>query len=156
TKRNPEFRMRNRSNCVEIIPHSIFRIQHSICWLLMPVCLGADSRPISEPALLISSPVTHSAWMLHKPAPQWGAEGVRQILDRCREAGIRRVYWRCFDGGRALYASRLVEPEHGFDADNYHVGRDSAWVLDALKQYDYATFDSFRAALAYGHQTGFE
>ena len=56
-------------------------------------CSGDEmARPIR-----LSSPVTHSDWILAtEPAPAWGPEGVRQILDRARECGWERVYWRCF------------------------------------------------------------
>lgn len=123
------------------------------------ILAAATSARAAEPApkkVLLASPVTHSDWMVHNPAPEWGPKGVRQILDRCKECGWKRVYWRCFDGGRATYASKLMEPLHGFDEDNYHRGKDSAWVLDRLKACDYNKFDSFKEALAYGRQIGLE
>jgi uncharacterized lipoprotein YddW (UPF0748 family) len=49
-----------------------------------------------------------------------------------------------------------MEPLHGFDDDNYHRGRDSAWVLDKLKLYDWGSFDAFKEAIAYGHRVGLE
>jgi uncharacterized lipoprotein YddW (UPF0748 family) len=50
----------------------------------------------------------------------------------------------------------LLEPLHGFDEDNYHCGRDSAWVIEKLKLYDWSRFDAFKEAIAYGHQIGLE
>src|SRR5512146_907534 len=113
----------------------IMRVLSTCVLLLATLVLPMSAAPAraedgSRKKVELASPVTHSDWMVHKPAPAWGPEGVRQILDRCKECGWKRVYWRCFDGGRALYASKLMEPEHGFDEDNYHRGRDSAWVLD--------------------------
>lgn len=104
----------------------------------------------------LASPITHSDWMLRTPAPAWGPEGVRQILDRCKQCGWSRVYWRCFDGGRACYLSKLMEPLHGFDEDNYHRDKGSAWVIDKLRVYDWGRFDAFKEAIAYGHQIGLE
>ena len=124
--------------------------------LLAGFCLAADTQPAPDGRCILSSPVTHSDWMVRKPAPKWGPEGVRQILDRCREAGLRRVYWRCFDGGRGLYPSRLLEPLHGFDEDNYHRGRDSEWLLDVLKPLDWGSFDALKEAIDYGHKIGIE
>ncbi len=49
-----------------------------------------------------------------------------------------------------------MDPLHGFDDDNYHRGRDTAWVLDKLKLYDWGSFDAFKTAIAYGHQIGLE
>jgi len=121
------------------------------------LCLAtARGEELARKKVSLGSPITHSDWMLHNPAPVWGPQGVRQILDRCKACGWKRVYWRCFDGGRACYGSRLMEPLHGFDEDNYTCGRDSAWVIDKLKLYDWGRFDAFKEAVAYGHQIGLE
>ena len=112
---------------------------------------GAGSAPVR-----LASPVTHSDWMLRDPAPAWGPEGVRQILDRCRECGWTRVYWRCFDGGRALYPSRLLQPAHGYDEENYHRDHGSEWVLAKLAPYDWGTYDALAEAVRYGHEIGIE
>ena len=118
----------------------------------------ADARAQTRPRkpVQLASPVTHSDWMVRAPAPRWGPQGVRQILDRCKQCGWTRVYWRCFDGGRACYPSRLMEPFHNFDEDNYHRGRDSASVLEKLKPCDFGSFDALKEAIAYGHQLGIE
>lgn len=123
-----------------------------------PAWMRAES-PSSRPArsdIVLSVPVTHSDWMLHHPAPAWGPAGVRQILDRCREAGLRRVYWRCLDGGRACYPSKLVDPLHGFDDDNYHRGQPTEKLVEQLKAFDWGSFDAFREAIDYGHKLGLE
>jgi len=105
----------------------------------------------------VGSPITHSDWMLRDPAPQWGPEGVRQVLDRCKACGWDRVYWRCFDGGRALYHSRLMDPLHNFDADeNYHKDHGSEWVLEKLSRFDWSESDAFAEAVRYGHEIGLE
>lgn len=126
------------------------------CSTTVLFCASASGEEAPSRKVTLSSPITHSDWMLHNPAPIWGPQGVRQILDRCKACGLKRVYWRCFDGGRACYASRLMDPLHGFDDDNYHRGRDSAWVLDKLKLYDWGSFDAFKVAITYGHQIGLE
>jgi len=114
---------------------------------------GEDAPP---PKVILASPITHSDWMVHDPSPKWGPEGVRQILDRCKQCGWKRVYWRCFDGGRACYLSRLMDPLHGFDEDNYHRGKGSAWVIEKLAPYDWGSFDAFKEAISYGHSIGLE
>lgn len=119
---------------------------------MTPICAGkpAPRRP------LLATPVTHSDWMVRENAPAWGPEGVREILDRCAEAGIARVYWRCFDGGRALYLSKYMGPAHIYDEDNYHVGKDSEWVVARLRQFDYGAFDTLAEALLYGREIGMQ
>jgi len=49
-----------------------------------------------------------------------------------------------------------MEPLHGFDEDNYHRGKDSAWVIEKLKPYDWGRFDAFKEAIEYGHKIGLE
>jgi uncharacterized lipoprotein YddW (UPF0748 family) len=106
--------------------------------------------------LPLASPVTHSDWLVREPAPAWGPEGVHRILDRARECGWTRVYWRCFDGGRACYASRLLEPYHGYDPENYHRDHGTEAVLKKLESCDFRTFDALREAIDYGHRIGLE
>lgn len=113
-------------------------------------------EPMNPPMILLASPVTHSDWMLKDPAPAWGPEGVREILDRCKSCGWDRVYWRCFDGGKALYPSKIMDPAHGYDEENYHRDHGSTWVLDKLKDLDWGSFDALKEAVTYGHQIGIE
>ena len=128
----------------------------AVLWAVTGPETGPAGAGTSARRVRLASPVTHSDWMIRKPAPSWGAEGVRQILDRCRACGWRRVYWRCFDGGRACYPSRLMQPMTGFDDDNYHRGKSSAWVVDALKSYDWGSFDALKEAISYGHRIGLD
>jgi uncharacterized lipoprotein YddW (UPF0748 family) len=93
--------------------------------------------------------------MLRKPGPAWGPEGVHQILDRAKECGWSAVYWRVFDGGKALYPSRLLEPSFKLDAVNYWRDRD-ANIIAQLERYDYGSYDSFREAIDYGRKIGVE
>ncbi len=128
----------------------------TLALLLLPT-VAAWTQGATQRRVRLGSPITHSDWMLRDPAPAWGPEGVHQILDRCRDCGWTRVYWRCFDGGRALYKSKLMDPLHNFDADeNYHRDHGSQWVLDKLAQYDWAEFDAFAEAVSYGHSIGLE
>ncbi len=118
--------------------------------------VGAVAQDAPAQRVPLASPVTHSDWLVREPAPTWGAEGVRQILDRARECGWTRVYWRCFDGGRACYTSRILEPYHGYDAENYHRDHGTEAVLKKLEPCDFRTFDALREAIDYGHRIGLE
>ena len=118
--------------------------------------MGGEEKAVTANNIILASPVTHSDWMLRDPGPAWGIEGVRQIIDRARECGWRRIYWRCFDGGRPLYPSKIEPPLHGYDEDNYHAKKSSSWVLDKINQYDWGSFDSFAEAIRYGHEQGLE
>lgn len=107
--------------------------------------------------IILSTPVTHVDWIwkYHKQIGH-GAKSVRFILDRCKSVGLSRVYWRCFDGGLALYNSKLMYPESkGADADQY-----AAWESPGKKTPDifsgYKNFDSLAEAVKYGHKIGLE
>src|SRR5438552_2071722 len=127
----------------------------------------------TERKLILSAPLTHSDWML-KPGIAWGAQGVRHMLDMCKECGWSRIYWRVLDGGRSLYKSKLLRPMGKWDADSFWspqsdedkaaVGRFNPGMTDAqraelLKKFDlldYSKFDPFAEAIAYGHKIGLE
>jgi hypothetical protein len=134
-----------------------------------PPCLRGESpdRPLT-----LSAPVTHSDWML-RPGAQWGPAGVRTMLDTCKAAGLTRVYWRCLDGGRGLYASKLLDPQGRWEPDNFwhpvrpedlavvkrygnYSGADPKKVLAQVEALDYSKFDSLAEAVRYGHQIGLE
>jgi len=135
---------------------------------------GGRLRAGEAPAdpLRLGAPVTHSDWMLREGVA-WGPEGVRHMLDTCRAGGWSRVYWRVLDGGRALYASKLLDPQGKWDGDNFwHPRREAdrqlterytgmsaqarAALLSRLEQYDYAGFDTLAEAVRYGHQVGLQ
>lgn len=107
--------------------------------------------------VVLSSPVTHSDWMWrYEKRIGYGKKSVKYILDRCKEVGWQKIYWRCFDGGRALYSSKLMDEEWvGFDEDNYH-----AWVNPGKEDFSffkrYKGFDSLKEAVSYGHKIDLE
>ena len=111
--------------------------------------------------LILSSPLTHSDWMLHENPPAWGDEGVRHMLTRCKEFGFSRIYWRAFDAGKALYASRLLEPmiaaahEEPWHCSPGYIEYPEG-TLERLEKLDYSAFDSLEAAVRIGHELGLE
>lgn len=122
--------------------------------VLMPVWLVGQAVAAGNPRL--SSPVTHSDWMVFEPDTAWGVEGVHQILDRAKECGWDRVYWRCLDGGRALYPSNILEPLHYLDEDNYLDDNGMTGLRETLEQYDWGSFDPLAEAIDYGRRIGVE
>ena len=140
------------------------------------VACACSSRASADPnaeTVILSAPLTHSDWML-RPGVEWGDAGVRHMLDVCKAAGWSRIFWRVFDGGRSLYASRLMKPAGTWDADSYWSPKSEAdrqlverfspgvtderrkQVLDAFAAMDYAQFDSLASAVSYGHSIGLE
>ncbi|NQU11550.1 hypothetical protein HQ590_12215, partial [bacterium] len=53
--------------------------------------------------MFIDLVTTHVDWAYDYG--NWGDPGVRYILDKCRSAGARRVYWRTHGGSHAHYHS---------------------------------------------------
>jgi uncharacterized lipoprotein YddW (UPF0748 family) len=107
-----------------------------------------------------------------KAGIQWGPAGVRHMLDACKAVGWSRVHWRVFDGGRAVYASKLtraafkVDPDYVWDPQTdegtaifkKYFGSTSEQhrkkILADQQRYDYATFDTLAEAVRYGHEIG--
>ena len=111
--------------------------------------------------LILSAPLTHSDWMLKDNPPAWGDEGVRHMLAQCKAFGFTRVYWRAFDAGKALYASRLLEPmiaaahEEPWHGSPGYIEYPEG-LLERFEELDYTSFDSLEAAVRIGHELGLE
>ncbi len=105
--------------------------------------------------MLLSSPLTHPDWMM-KPDIPWGAAGVRHMLDACKASGWSRIHWRVLDGGRALYRSKLLDPQGKWEEDNYHRHHGNLDALRRVESLDYSTFDTLAEAVDYGHKIGLE
>jgi hypothetical protein len=135
-----------------------------------PVARGIAAESANG-KLTLSAPLTHSDWLLKADGPRWGLEGVRHMLDACKDCGWTHVYWRVFDAGVATYASKLLRPGDKAEDDNYfHPQNDAdlavrqkfspltpqraAEILKQLEAIDYARFDSLAAAIEYGHKIG--
>ena len=140
---------------------------------------GVASIPIlaraaeKDEKLILSAPLTHPDWTL-KPNIAWGAQGVQHMLDACKACGWSRVFGRVLDGGRSLYASKIVRPEFKMEADNIWDPQTDAEktlykrffanvseqrrleILAKQQRYDYATFDALAEAVRYGHEIGLQ
>ncbi len=128
-------------------------------WLALSTALLAlcVCPSVAQQKVRLSSPVTHSDWVLaNNPPPAWGEEGVRQILDRAKESGWTRVYWRCFDSGKSMYASKLLEPFDQGEPVNYWTDHGYTAIIERMRAIDYGSFDTFGAAVEYGHSIGLE
>jgi uncharacterized lipoprotein YddW (UPF0748 family) len=97
------------------------------------------------------------------------------MLDQCKACGWSTIHWRVFDGGRATYASKLVESYTGqWDKDNYYDPQDpkdrphAYWtreengqqqrdlVVAALRKLDYTHLDTLAEAVNYCRKIGLE
>jgi hypothetical protein len=131
----------------------------------------AETAAAKTTRLPLSAPLTHSDWMLKPNAPAWGPDGVRTMLDACKECGWSHVYWRVFDAGVSTYKSKLLRAGDKPETDNYFAPTNeadlairqkfsplapeqAAEVVRKLTSMDYSTFDSLAAAVEYGHKIG--
>ncbi len=113
--------------------------------------------------IILSAPLTHSDWMMHVDAPAWGAEGIRTMLEHCRSCGWSKIYWRAFDCGRALYASKLLEPMK-YDTSPHPnclttgelASQAPPELVARAMKLDYDGFDSLAEAVRIGHELGME
>lgn len=131
----------------------------------------------STTTIRLSSPLTHSDWVMHtNESVPMGPEGVRYMLDHCKESGWSRIYWRTRNGGLAVYHSGVMDLEGKLDEDNYFnpqtpedkaltddinkasgLGeQEAAETLARLESLDYNDFDSLAEAVKYGHEIGIE
>jgi hypothetical protein len=109
-----------------------------------------------------------------KPNIPWGPEGVRHMLDACKECGWSRIFWRVLDGGRSLYRSELLRPMGKWDDDSFwrpQSPEDLAThqrftagmsderrqeLLSKLDDLRYSEFDPLAEAVRYGHEIGLQ
>lgn len=125
--------------------------------------MSLDADSLRAAPVILSAPLTHSDWMMHAQAPAWGRDGVRTMLERCRACGWQRLYWRAFDAGRALYASRLLEPmrydtspEPNCLSTGELASQAPPELVARAMRLDYGGFDSLASAVAIGHDLGLE
>ncbi len=112
--------------------------------------------------ITLSSPLTHSDWHIKENGPDWGPEGVRHMLTRCKEFGFDKIFWRCYDAGRATYHSKLIEPERFSEHEEFHhyspgyIPPPDPERIKKFEEIDYYSFDTLKAAVEIGHELGLE
>jgi uncharacterized lipoprotein YddW (UPF0748 family) len=99
--------------------------------------------------MIIDTVVSHGDWF-----NAWGSYGtpsVYRILSQCRDAGIRRVYWRTFLGARAHYHSNIEPVAYGAEG----IERPGNEGRDRLA-YDLRQWDPFRDGVRIAHEFGMQ
>jgi uncharacterized lipoprotein YddW (UPF0748 family) len=99
--------------------------------------------------VIVDTVVSHGDWF-----NAWGSFGrpsVIRILSECKDAGIRRVYWRALFGARAQYHS-AIEPcaygGEGIERPGYEAG--------PRRAYDLREWDPLRDGVDVAHELGLE
>jgi len=164
----------HRNQEVEMMKPQIIALMLLLVGILANAASCAQTFPVAKKPvvphdkIIIVSPLTHSDWLL-KGGIEWGPAGVKHMLDRCKEAGISKVFWRCFDAGMANYKSKYADPNGPPEKYNFYnpeteaeramtgVSRErAAEIVTWLNGLDYAHFDSLDAAVKYGHEIGIQ
>jgi concanavalin A-like lectin/glucanase superfamily protein/glycosyl hydrolase family 10 len=131
--------------------------------VLMAMVFTFSNAGAEEIGMNITGVVTHNDWTHmanvdpnpYMPYSQfWGWYGVHDIVDRMKAAGMKRLYWRIFDGGEVYHNSTLDEDSNGVI---------DVIVKSAYKStydYDPTKFgvgkDSLSCAIEYAHSQGIE
>ena len=101
----------------------------------------ADNPP--ENKIILSAPLTFLDWTLHHGTTD--EEGIRYVLQQCKDAGITTIYWRVFDAGFANFKSQFADPYSWSELDkrNHIWGPKTPEDLAVTKKY-IANFEEVR------------
>jgi len=101
----------------------------------------------------INAITTLTDWTSHAGA--WGEEGVARILSYLKFAGMKKVYWRVFGGGNAMYPSKVASV---FNGRTYTalIEMTPPGYLNWMTKIDCASFDSLQSAVEQAHELGLE
>ncbi|MFH0963600.1 MAG: LamG-like jellyroll fold domain-containing protein [Planctomycetota bacterium] len=111
--------------------------------------LPPDSR-------LTFAPITSFCDWVHSYHVPFTPDGIQTIVDRHVAAGVKRIVWRCTDGGTTAYWSKLREPFHGLLPDNCHVDYFLTPNLAKFEKSDFRTLDSFAEVITRAHAARIE
>ena len=101
--------------------------------------------------------VTMSDWTL--AFGTWEKYGVRTIFERFKEAGMKRVYWRVFDGGQANYHSKIADIGSCYACEKSYYTDAMKWSRERIEQDGHVSFkswDPLKDAVAYARKSGME
>jgi uncharacterized lipoprotein YddW (UPF0748 family) len=128
--------------------------------IIMFACVTGVLMQILVAQVVIAPINTLADWFLDPGAPFFAEpftpDSVQKIIDRHKEAGVKRLAWRVTDGGTAAYFSNLREPFHGLQQSNIHHEFFMTPRSVNFEKADFRKFDSFREALERGHKAGIE
>lgn len=104
--------------------------------------------------------LTHSDWIFRKEGLMMNLDGIKYMLETCRNFGIRRILWRAFDGGCANYPSKLTYPVDLSSAEKLpqwdYFPLPPGGLPDRWKNIDHRRFDSIEKAISIGHSLDME
>ena len=101
-----------------------------------------------EPERRLSfGPISSFCDWCHSYKVPFTTAGIQTIVERHRAAGVRRIVWRCTDGGTTAYFSKLREPFHGLQPDNCHVDFFLTPNLEKYEKTDFRQLDSLAELL---------
>jgi uncharacterized lipoprotein YddW (UPF0748 family) len=124
-------------------------------------CVVIAALPLlaGEKTLVVAPINTLVDW--YAPQAPWetrpfDTDGVKELIDRHKAAGVKRLAWRVTDGGNTTYWSKLREPFHDLLPDNCHRYFFMTPHIERFSELDFRKFDSFRLAVRLAHEKGME
>ncbi|MCL2118130.1 MAG: family 10 glycosylhydrolase [Planctomycetaceae bacterium] len=129
-------------------------------------------EPIPQKKILLSSPLTFTDWVLRHGTVD--EEGIRYVLQECKNAGLNTIYWRVFDAGYTTFPSQFADshswsemekgshfwgPKNPEDmavtkryAPNFEEGRER--LLEKFQLIELKDFDTLKAACKIARELG--
>lgn len=87
----------------------------------------------------------------------WGKVGVYQIFDSLKVAGITDVYWRVYNGGLAIYPSKVAQVEDKYVYDEWkrqQLYPQLTMSREMIKAIDFNTYDPIADAVEVAEEFG--
>ena len=87
----------------------------------------------------------------------WGKAGVCRVFEELRIAGVRDVYWRVFNGGLAMYPSRVAEIQTPAVYDAWLAANCYPYSnrpVHYLREIDFSRFDPIAVAIDVAEEFG--
>ena len=85
----------------------------------------------------------------------WGREGVARIISYLKFAGMKKVYWRVYAGGNAMYPSKIASVSTGKSNADL-VDKMPPGYLNWITKIDYGSFDVLQCAVESAHELDLE
>ena len=85
----------------------------------------------------------------------WSDEGVSRIISYLKFAGMKKVYWRAFAGGNAMYPSKVASVYVG-EAARPLVEKNPPGYMNWITKIDCGSFDSLQCAVDLAHELDME
>ena len=89
-------------------------------------------------------------------AGTWDKQGILRIMSYVKAAGVKKIYWRIFNGGTATYPSKIATVCTGERWYEKMAGASPPGTYDWYKTHSYKNWNSVANAVKIAHEMGVE